>query len=399
MVRLSSPQASAAAKRWVCVAVGMAAVIAGPWYLRNFWLTGNPVFPLSLSVAGTHFLHGLFTTAVSDGLRNGGAWGVLTANYAMPVSLLVLLGVAWIAICIARGRSVRSDPLLRACLLGPVVGLVLFIWRSPFPEVRFVFPVFAMLFGIVAGAIALARPIWVRWIIAAVWTAGSVLTAFVSNLSGLIDGFIGQALAITAMVVVAAWLTRNWPRRARLALQMIVILCAAGFAYVYWPAYVQQYHQSVFSDGAGWDIVYPPEKVLWKFVDEQIPQDATVAYTNLYLIYPMQGFSLSRRLVYAPTRPGVRAIADLPWLGDGLSGEELVSAADRATVAEADRLVWLENLRRISAGYLIVGKEGVLGWPPEAGFAAQDLGRFHKLFENERGAVYRIDWGLAGEAR
>ncbi len=86
----------------------MAGAIAGPWYLRNFWLTGNPVFPLEFrSVAGTHFLRGLFTTAVSDGLvKRAGLGDVLTANYAMPVSLLVLLGVAWIVIGIgARGGS------------------------------------------------------------------------------------------------------------------------------------------------------------------------------------------------------------------------------------------------------------------------------------------------------
>jgi hypothetical protein len=376
--------------KWL-MALAVAGLFAGPWYLRNLWLTGNPIFPLSVSLGGTHFLHGLFTTTVSDELRNGGAWSVLTGHYAMPASLLVLLAVAWIVIGVVRGRSMRSDPLLRACLLGPVVALMLFIWRSPFAEARFVFPAFAMLFGIVAAAIALVRPIWARWILAAVWMGGAVFTAFASHLLASINEFIGEALLIAAVVVIVVWLTRSWPKRARFAFQMIVILCVAGFAYVYWPAYLQNYREGLFSDGSGWDAIYPPEKVLWKFVDEQIPRDATVAYTNLYLIYPMQGFSLSRRLVYAPTRAGVRTMVDLPWLGDHLPGEALVPAAARATVAEEDRSVWLENLRRISAGYLVVGKGGVLGSVPEAAMAVEDPQRFHKLFENERGVVYRID--------
>jgi hypothetical protein len=172
----------------------------------------------------------------------------------------------------------------------------------------------------------------------------------------------------------------------------ILILAAARFAYVFWPAYLRNYQEGLFSDESAWNAVYPPEQALWRFVDRQIPPDATVAYTNLYLIYPMQGFALGRRLVYAPTRPGVHTVADLPWLGDHLPGEAIVPAAARATVADADQAMWLKNLRQSSAAYLVVGKGGVLGSPPEAGFAARDFRHFLKLFDGAAGTVYAIDW-------
>jgi hypothetical protein len=88
----------------------------------------------------------------------------------------------------------------------------------------------------------------------------------------------------------------------------------------------------------------------------------------------------------------VRTVADLPWLGDDLSGEAIVPAAARATVANADEAVWLKNLRQTSAEYLVVGRGGVLGSPPEAAFADSDLKHFHKLFEGAAGSIYTISW-------
>jgi hypothetical protein len=377
--------------QWLASA-GIAAVIAGPWYLRNLWITGNPVFPLSFSIAGVHLLHGLFTTAVSEQLRDVGAWKILTANFAMPASMLTIMGAAWVMIGVARRSLIRTDPLLRTCILGAPLGLMLFIWRSPFAEVRFIFPVFAMLFGIVAAAIALLPLGWPRRIVGAAWIAAAVFTAFASNSSASTIEFFVDAIVVAAIVVFIAWLIRKWPPRARFAVRMLLILCASGFTYVYWPAYLQNYERGLYGDASAWDTVYPPEQGLWRFVDQHIPPDATVAYTNLYLIYPMQGFSLSRRLVYAPIRPGVNAIADFRWLGDRLSGEAIVPAAARATVANADEAVWLKNLRQTSAEYLVVGRGGVLGSPPEAAFADSDPKHFHKLFEGAAGSVYAISW-------
>ena len=65
-----------------------------------------------------------------------------------------------------------------------------------------------------------------------------------------------------------------------------------------------------------------------------------------------------------------------------------------ATVAEADENVWLKNLRQSGAGYLVVGKGGVLGLPPEAGFVAGDAKHFRKLFEGAAGTVYAISFEL-----
>ena len=127
-----------------------------------------------------------------------------------------------------------------------------------------------------------------------------VLTVFVEDLVTFTNEFLVGALVATAAVVVFVWLMQRWPRRARLVLQMVFwFWLVAGYSYVFWAAYLMQYQEGLFLGGAAWDNVYPRERPLWEFVNQQIPADATVAYTNLYLIYPLQGFSLQRRVVYA----------------------------------------------------------------------------------------------------
>jgi hypothetical protein len=282
---------------------------------------------------------------------------------------------------------------LRACLIGAPLGLALFAWRSPYPEVRFVFPSFLLLFACIAAAI----DSWIKPPIASAAAAAVVFvaawwTAPADRDRSVEFAISGAVVAIVGFVIL--WLTRSMRPKWRWA---VVGGGAAGaavaYTFVYWAASLGAYRQLLFS---GWDLNYPHDRPLWQFVAEHVPADATLAYTNLYIVYPLQGFTQDRRVVYAPTRPGVRTPADLPWLGDHLPGEQLVAAAVQATAANPDRATWLQNLQTTSdraVQYLVIGKDHPLASPPEAAFAAGDPKHFKKLFENEAGILYAIEWG------
>jgi hypothetical protein len=369
-------------------AVVVAGLLAGPWYARNIWLTGNPFFPVSIP----HLFHGLFTTAPSERLRGlGNVWGVLSGgSYGLPVGLFVVIGCGCMAMWIGHLRESLRDPLVRTCVIGPIVGLALFVWKSPFAEVRFVFPTFVLLFACLAGAIDfVVRPLAIRRIVAFLIVALSVGTQFVPSLRASVLGIVVPAITAAIGGVVLLWITSK-QKVIGMLVYAVTALVLLALVYVYWDGYVAGYEASRLSAESGWAKKYPYETALWKYVDENIPSDAVLAYTNTYLIYPLEGFSMRRRLVYAPTRPGVQSQADLPWLGNGISGEDLVAATTLATLGDAQRDTWLANLRKSGAGYLFIARGDVVNAPPEAGFAAGDPKRFIKLMENEAGVIYRI---------
>ena len=377
------------------IVLAFSMLMAGPWYLRNWYLTGNPIFPLDGSILGIHMFHGLFTTSVSDGLRpiTAATSVVVGGSYGLPTSVAVFLAVGWIAATFVGFRSLRSSPSLRVCVIGPILGLAIFFWKSPFPEVRFVVPEFLLLFAATGFAIdrvgrpavasEAANPGWGRIVLASLLLAISLVTIFVSRLWLVVAPFAGVAIAVAVCVAVVLRLNR----RLQLSIAGVCAALFIGYAYTQWTAYCHACQMTLHAPGSGYDQNYPAEEQLWRFVDQHVPADTTIAYADLYLTYPLYGFNLQRRVVYAPTRPGVRSIADLPWLGERLSGEHLVPAAVRATEALADRNVWLDNLKAARAEYLVIGSERA----PETTFARNDPKQFRLIYEGPGGLVFVIN--------
>ena len=359
-------------RRWV-TAAAVAAAVAGPWYVRNAVATGNPLFPLDASP----LFRGLFTAARSDGLGSPAAdWHVVVGGrYGVPGQVLLVAAVGWAATAVAR-RS-WADPVRRACLMGPLIGVALFAWRSPFPEVRFLFPALLPM-------LAMAGPFAV---LAAALPVAAVRTLSVPGGWALFATLVPAAAAVAVGVVAVARGSAGRPWRGRLALATGVV--AAGlFADVRWTAYCRRQADPASAEVAYASTGYPTDALLWRFVNDQLPADATVAYADLYLVYPLQGPALRRRLTYVPTRHGVRTPADLPWLGEHLSGERLVTAATAATVADPDRSQWHDRLRQSGAAYLVVGN---IAGGPEAAWAAADPARFTPLYAGPGGRVFAVN--------
>jgi hypothetical protein len=358
--------------------------LAGPWYFRNWITTGNPLFPLDIP----HLFHGLFTTSHSEAFASiHSAFGVAIGGaYGLPIALAALLIFGWISCSVIGWREIGSKPILRACVLGSAIGIGIFFWRSPFPEVRFLLPIFLLLFAALAAVI----PSICRNENAALAAAGLILAIAILTVLDYSFWHVTLMLCGLSLAITALWLLIRWWAKARILRWLLVGFVCAGafcdFTYINWAAYSQSQSTDAF-----YNVEYPEHEPLWRAVDKKVSLNATVAYTNLYLVYPMMGRSLSRRLVYAPTRAGVSTIADLGWLGNNLSGEQLIPAAVRATVAAPNRSTWIENLRKSQAEYLVIGRGGVIDIPPEAKFVIGDE-HFKLLFQGPAGWLYRIDW-------
>jgi hypothetical protein len=421
-------------RQW-CIAIGLVLAMALPWYARNIALTGNPLFPVDVNLFGLH-LPGLFGVERDRQLSTaGGIWKMLAQTYhSLPPVLIVLLLAGWVGAWAAAGRSVLREPLPRAVVLGSAAVLSLFFITSPHHEVRYLFPLIVLWFA--AAAIVLARAglfamvsvvantllrrgrarsddgkeraakpelkLLVRITPGRLETAAAALLAVVSAATTLdishadkIAGLAGRALLMTAVGVGAVLLQIRvlHLRRGRLAiLGSSALAIVVMYAYVQWHVYVETYRQSRF---IAWQQGYPLQGPLWKWVDDNVPPDATLAYANTFFVYPYDGFNFTRRVDYAPVRRGLHNFLQFPRLGDRIPGDLIVRRMTAVMNAQADRATWLDNLRRMNAGWLVVIKhdsEDLDPDPPELGFAlsGNEGGLFERVYEDEGGVVFRV---------
>jgi hypothetical protein len=382
------------ARQWV-VAIVVALVLSVPWFARNALLTGNPFYPMDVSLLGVEVFHGLFTTARAQDVRHAsGVMRVLFDDYhSLPPPLAVTLLLGCLVGIAAAGGSVLRDPPRRAVLLGTPLTLASLFLTLPNQEVRFAFPLFALLFPSVAPALARwGRPAPVGILLAAGLLVLSLATSTSPDLWRRVAGMALPPLVI-AVLAAGAWAVQTHYLRLRAqSLALVGALAALGcvmFVYVEWSAYTEAYGLGVPARSAE---AYPAEAPLWTFVREHVPDDATLAVANTYWVYPFYDAGLRRRVVYAPVRPDVSDYRGLPRLGDEpIPADLLAERTTRVMNAGADRAAWLEHLGRSGAQFLVIARSPHESNPPEDRFVAEEPGRFEKLFDHPLGgAVYRI---------
>jgi hypothetical protein len=358
-------------------AIGCAAVIAGPWYLRNVICWGNPVFPVKVRLAEIHLAGILPAISVAELRTVNGVWQVISGGYyGLPAAVVGWLFIMWVVAVGGNWRGMLRDPVRRVLVLGPVVGILIFVGFSPQAEVRFLLPVFGLMFAVAALAGA------GNWAIAGSGMAAvvAVATSFSTANSGQVVEFAMWGLAAGMIAVVVRALELDVLRLRGAPLCWTGAIVAFGLVVVRWPGYLEEYR----NERSGfWKSQYPEPGEMWNFVEESLPARARVAYSNQFMVYPLYGFEEGRALSYVPVREG-EEVDKLVFPAAARDGE-LNELAARAANFPADEKVWREKLRESGVEYLVLGRGG-----PEMAWVEGDRGGFKKLFENAEGAVYRV---------
>ena len=374
--------------RRAAIALVVALLLAGPWYLRNALLTGNPLYPTALPL-----LPGMLHLKRSDLLATpGGVWWVFVKTYyAIPIALTATMIAGWLAAWIVpTPRRFGSDALRRTVLIGPIVGMAIFVTAAPYGEMRFAYPAILLLFA--ASAMPLARlPEVAQLLIAAALALSAGWSAF--HEAPTPDFML--AGGILAAVGVFVSFTRHAKRIV--ALGSVLLIAAGGVAvYVYWDAYIKQCD---FDSSVAWASppAYPEFGPAWTYVRKEIPRGATIAYANTYFTYPLMGYAYDHRVVYAPTRRGLERFTDIPPIAERITGEAIPGHIVELLRQDPDRDQWLRRLRETGATYLVVMKRdpaapAQTSNPPELGFAEQDPAHFQRVYDDQAGSVFRIAW-------
>ena len=378
------------------IALAIVLLLAGPWYIRNANLTGNPLFPIDVTLGGRTIVSGLFSTTRSAAIRTpAGVIEVLVGGqgyYGPPKIVAAVLVIGWLAALATSARRTLRDPLWRACVFGSVLGVALFVAAAPYAEVRFVYPALALLFAVAAGAAA-------RLPRGGDLAAGGAFALLVLA-NGLYDredlqGFAWVGLIVTS--VVTALYVFAGPRHVRRvgwASAALAAVVLAGFAYVNWRAYLESYAAGRID---GWTGVRGEIAIPWGAVDRDVPPGSVIAYANTHFVYPLQGSRLANRVVYVPSRPGLQAIYQLPRASVPLADEQIPTYFAQQLREQADFDVWVKNLRASEADFLFVAKSGP-NPPLELDFVARRPAAFELVHDDPAAALYRIrDAGLSSD--
>ncbi len=103
-----------------------AALVAGPWYLRNWVRTGNPIFPLEI---GGIFPTNPVYTEVMQRIVNDRSFGSNHVNFSLlTATLAVTAGAALVAAAVGAAKAGRRSITLLAALL---LSVALWAWSVP----------------------------------------------------------------------------------------------------------------------------------------------------------------------------------------------------------------------------------------------------------------------------
>jgi hypothetical protein len=387
------------------IAIGVAFLLAGPWYVRNWILTGNPLYPTDVAIGGVTIFSGMFTATRSAEFGNlARDWANLTKGYfqmtpqvAWPLFTLWFTSIIlWLVALLLRAKPVLREPLVRAAMFGPALGLLLYFTKSPYAEMRFIYPSLLLMFAAVGLLFSHADEIHPAIGI----SLASILAAFAAGTGFVIPWgptFTGSSVAI-GLVGIASWMGMAvlWRknRNAFAVAGTVVILVVVGFVYTTWPGFMQEARRQ---PGPTWAMEesYGAGGEAWEFVRDDLPPEDPLAYTNTYLLYPLYGFELNRRVFYVPGRPNLHHLHDLPRFDEPTTGESIPRRVVPLTNRGFDADYWIAQMRKSGAMYIFIGKQDLSApeksfAPPELQIARSHPEVFGQVFDNQAAAIFQI---------
>ena len=413
------------------------AAFALPWYLRNWFVAGSPIYPASLAIAGVTIARGAFTHAAmlntvfhTSDMR---LFPVMAARGMGPT-----LFVFWIPFALAGLVSmIRRGWWPHGFMAAVPLAMVPLYWYG-FPvnvDARFLMPAVGPALVPLAFAFRKSR-VWnvcveIAYALALVWIVVGARAEVPAHvpwfMSGwlALDGLVRPAFvigfaALAAMMAVAWHLVAHRPRwaiplMASFAVASATVLAAGGEEWCRpsrceYLATTSPYIRSNLVAG-------------WRWMTEHV-HSSTVAYTGINLPYPLTGDRLTNRVIYVNIdgRPRWRfhdydrayrtgRFDPVPPALARSSGE-LMPVAQRAGPRddalrpryermEGMRDAWIANLNAFGVRHLFIAALSAYeidyvwhtdgGFPVEDEWARRDPQSFHLEYENPQARVYAVD--------
>jgi hypothetical protein len=360
---------------WRPAAVSLTAlwILAGPWYVRNWLVTGNPCFPADVAVGPWT----LFAGAYGRDALVGSEWHIMVSRLDLLVENL---------------RHVLPPPLLAAWLLGGLRGywcrtawhgrlvdlvspayVAVFWWVNPYnTEFRFLFPALGLACVTAARAFECKRGVGVAlgWLV-----CGDSLLRHAPALAGRVVGSVRDVLfgpgpdalpavmlmmpVNTTTIAVIGVAVVGWRMGRRVAAAAPgwglgacwTLLCLMWLIRPLPVASPARWYPRVPTGPAG-------QMEAWLYLQSNA-RGATIAYAGCLHPYYLCGAELQNRVVYV----NIQGAADMQWhdfwqqrphTAAGRRGTTSSPLDSRTAESQDDERTWLANLGAHGVRWLVV---------------------------------------------
>jgi len=347
-----------------------AAWIGGFWYVRNWLVTGNPLYPLQVSVGGVTFFDGVFDRAAMinspfnqsrfgwEGLQNVmqdvlrmPAWTLgpaaslasTTSHLGARLVLVALVAATLLSLGSPRFRVRFALPWLPLSILAM---LLLFWWNVPYQVPRFLWPALAL--ALIAVFATLSRLPAVAARAAMLLFAGAWLALTIGEFASTIVTTIGVAVAAAGIVLF--WL------QSRPVKSTQIEVVGAGVIAIW----TSMWHVASAGDPVRQANHRHPRwrsfGDTWAWVDAHT-DGHTLAYAGHNIPYFLLGPKLRNRVMY------VQASGEPAWGYHNFARQPAARSLGRPNVTDfaANRLtmdgqLWLRRLAAEQVDYVVVSR-------------------------------------------
>ena len=379
--------------------VALLAVLFGSYtYLRNFFVTGNPIYPLEYKLFGKIIFKGVIDQAAYSAHFPPGSYRldkILFHEGLGAQTLVFVLPSMFLALPLALLKKRKPDFILTYFLTLPLLIFCVYRFVIPLANLRYIYPLLAI--GMILGfyTAELLRPpgVVIRILVA--------LCAIVSMFELAKRLELASSLILTFTLLPLLLLIFRGRRRKKISLRpaaaaviffalfIILALLEGWYLQREFPRYLAMKKYSGF---------WPDAARAWDWLNSRTA-GSNIAYVGRPVAFPLYGTNFKNNVYYVSVNntdpaklhyyPGSR----YHW-GDDFLGEHRNFEEDGNYRGGADYSVWLKNLIRRNTDYLFVyslhqTKEVV--FPLEDRWAGAHPEKFTPVFTNQTVHIYKVN--------
>ena len=358
-------------------------------YLSNLYLTGNPVFPMTVSWHKMEILKGIFRSEPFPLISRlkGSLFFFLQKNSMADIGTVfsLFLSAGWLLGLVYAFRRRRG----RFLLLMPLLCMGLFILLVPpkfFNQPRLLivvypFLIIGMLLALSAVGVFREKSPWEKPALFCLLFAFFSQYAWPDKLiycAGSAGLYLAVYLLYPAVREKGAHFRNKIIGYAILFLALFSVYLNLRAARIAGPARF-----------VVWELYYKNEVVIWEWIHQNSePEPKVIACLGVSFLYPLYGDQLRNRVYYQPVNsPGERLVHTYDYHPQG----RYLSTMDNPEIVyrqNPDFRIWLEGLRLNRTNWLLIAPPaGEKPWVEEEWINSHPE-YFQLLFENPAGRIY-----------